>query len=111
MISNLDSTTLRTIRKGVQVTKGGGRPGLVVKTSRGSCLVIWEGQRYANTEKCRELVVVEGAKRSALTKEQRAEAKSLRERIRVLEIAKYKASAEALRERLNAIIRNDNPID
>lgn len=110
-MSNLDATTLRIVRKGVTVTKDGQR-GEVVKTSRGACLVRWGSNRYPNTEYCRELRVVEspskGANRVAMTPTQRAEAQSLRARIKTLETAKMYASAEALRQRLRALIRGED---
>lgn len=111
-VDNFDSTGLRLVRKGVLVTKDG-QTGEVVKTSRGSCLVRWGQARYPNTEKCRELHVIEVPKnyanRAAMTPQQRAEAQDLRERIEALDAAKLHASAHALRERLRALIHNEDP--
>lgn len=68
------------------------------------CLVRWGGNRYPNTEKCRELVVVDtGIKRQP----PHPEARDLRERIKTLEAAKLYASAEALRQRL----RGEDPAE
>lgn len=113
-MNNLDATGLRLVRKGVLVTKDG-QTGEVVKTSRGACLVRWGSARYPNTEYCRELHVVETPRnwsnRAAMTSPQRAEAQSLRERIKVLDAAKYHASAAALRQKLRGLLDGENPLE
>jgi len=113
-MSNLDATGLRLVRKGVLVTKDG-QTGEVVKTSRGASLVRWGNARYPNTEKCRELHVVETPRnwsnRAAMTPMQRDQARSLRERIKALDAAKLHASAQALRERLRALLDGEDPAE
>jgi len=112
MVDNLDKTQLRLVRKGVTVRADDGRCGLVVKTSRGACLVRYEGQRYANTERCGQLCVIDtGVNRRALTTTQRAQARDLRERIALLEKARYRASADALRAQLRRVLSGADDID
>lgn len=54
---NLDSTTLRLVKKGKRVRLGDLR-GVVVKVSRGNCLVLWGGEQYPRPYACAELTVI-----------------------------------------------------
>lgn len=102
---NLDKTQLRLVRKGVTVRADDGRCGVVVKTSRGACLVRYEGMRFPNTERCAQLEVVDtGVKRRNLTPPQRAQVADLRGRIDLMDRAHYRASADALRAQLRAVL-------
>ena len=105
MADNLDKTQLRIVRKGCTVRADDGRCGVVVKTSRGACLVRYEGKRYPNTEYCKTLEVVDtGVKHRTMTPTQREQARDLRERIDLMERGKYHASADALRGQLRRVL-------
>jgi hypothetical protein len=109
MTNNLDRTDLRIVRKGCTIRAEDGRHALVVKTSRGSCLVRYEGHRYAVHEYCRDVTVIDtGVKRRELTPQQREQARELRQRIAVLHTAKCHASADALRVKLRNTLANQS---
>lgn len=54
---NFDATGLRLVVKGLRVAIGD-RQGLVVKVSRGSCLVRWDNERYAAPARCLGVTVL-----------------------------------------------------
>lgn len=108
MTHNLDRTTLHIVRKGVTVRDAMGQCGQVVRTSKGACLVMWPGNRYAETAKCRELEVIDtGIKRRELTTQQREAARDLRARIAILANWNFNASADALRAQLRHVLGID----
>lgn len=104
--SNLDATRARIVRKGVKVRGLDGRTGRVTKTSRGACLVLWEGQRYCNSEYCREVTVMPEP-RPRLgpppTPEQTAKKRELRAKARLMRTHGLHASADALQSQLRAL--------
>lgn len=56
---NLDNTGIRLVVKGANVQWPSGQGvGKVVKVSRGSCLIVWRGQRYPKPAYCNAVVVV-----------------------------------------------------
>jgi|SRR6478736_2105231 len=117
MTCNLDSTGEHIIRKGMLVArpKEPGVRGQVQRSSRGSCLVLWPGQRYTELHRCRELISLgDPSKRHTvlqLTEQQKERLRSLRARLKTLRAGKLWASAARVREQISAVYHGGEDVE